>query len=338
MRIRATARTKKLLVIVGSIVVALAAVVTVTKASAGDLFSGYIWSSNIGFIKVNNCDTPTSCSGPGYGLTMDSSGNLSGYAWSSNIGWISFNSDATANCPFANKQCQAHVDVKTGVVTGAARACSVFASGCSGALAAKASLGNWDGWISLGDDNKNDATSFGVTIDMTSGAASGYAWGSDVIGWLDFSGVKLNTDSCAPGTPCYCQNNPTDITNCPDNCSLPDNASNPQCTSCAPGTPCYCQNNPTDTTNCPDNCPVGSTCWCAMPANQNDSRCAGGGGGGAECSNIPADILSSLEKANKVPPRKVPDANGDGGTTCLCNPGYVLNSQYICVQPKYTEQ
>ncbi|MCC6290883.1 hypothetical protein IT398_02360 [Candidatus Nomurabacteria bacterium] len=128
--------------------------------------SGYAWSSNIGWINMGN-DT-----GQGYGVTMESAdGPLSGYAWSSNIGWVDFGSVA-----------------RTGDrLTGFARALS--ASGSSG----------WDGNIKL------DGINYGVMISTGNPNLTGFAWGGDVVGWVDFRGVFIglpdtpDTGTCTDG-------------------------------------------------------------------------------------------------------------------------------------------
>jgi hypothetical protein len=43
----------------------------------------------------------------------------------------------------------------------------------------------WDGWISLNGDN------YGVSFSSVTQRFSGYAWGSDVVGWINFIDVSL---------------------------------------------------------------------------------------------------------------------------------------------------
>jgi len=142
------------------------------QAISSDNVYGYAWSSNIGWISFNNCAnpiTPSTCTGQNYGVRYDiSSGNLSGYAWSSNIGWISFNENG---CPSGS--CQANLNLTTVALTGWAKALS---------LSSDTESTDWaSGWINLS----------GVSFDMTTGDGSGYAWGSNVIGWIDFDQVKI---------------------------------------------------------------------------------------------------------------------------------------------------
>jgi len=124
--------------------------------SPSNLF-GWAWSSTIGWISM---------SGNGYGITIDSNNNfLSGYAWSNNIGWIQFGGltgfPATGSgTTYDNAKYNSD---KT--LTGWAKATSAGTS-------------DWDGWIAL------SGTGYGVKLD---GSSSSWAWGSDVLGWIDFS-------------------------------------------------------------------------------------------------------------------------------------------------------
>lgn len=123
--------------------------------------SGYAWSDNIGWVSLN-CSDASSCGTSNYAISVDSdTGNLSGYAWSDNIGWISANSADVSGCPSGS----CTPNLQGGVMTGWMRA---LANG-----------GGWDGWISL------SGSGYGVT--QSASALTGYAWGSYVVGWLDFS-------------------------------------------------------------------------------------------------------------------------------------------------------
>jgi len=101
-----------------------------------------------------------------YGVDVDlGTGNFSGYAWSSHIGWIKFNPQALPPVAPGSVQQAAQID-RTGAecggttilneVCGWARACSVIddsASGdCEGPPKPDSVTGGWDGWISLRGD------------------------------------------------------------------------------------------------------------------------------------------------------------------------------------------
>ncbi|MEK7213677.1 MAG: hypothetical protein AAB637_00970, partial [Patescibacteria group bacterium] len=126
----------------------------IPKAFADSLpLSGWGWSSNIGWVKFNpKNDINTDV------VVNSASGMMSGYAWSSSIGWIQFGGLSG----FPGSGGNANVNMNTGVVRGWARA-----------LTAVDRTDGWDGWIELG----------GVKMNPTTRVFSGYAWGSDVIGW-----------------------------------------------------------------------------------------------------------------------------------------------------------
>ena len=165
----------------------------VTPCAAHDVW-GYAWSENIGWISFS-CENNTPIdTGVDYGVDIDeANGNLSGYAWSENIGWISFNAGEFGTCPFGFGPCQPNINLTTGEVTGYARVCSVFQTGCSGALRPNSERGGWDGWIRLSGTWAN-----GVVLPPGVGPTSefeGWAWGGDdasgeeVIGWISFNNI-----------------------------------------------------------------------------------------------------------------------------------------------------
>lgn len=131
--------------------------------SSSTPITGYLWSDNIGWISL---------SGSNYGLTIESNNTLSGYAWSDTIGWISANSSDLTGCP--SSPCTAR---KNG-------------NALNGWLKALAAGGGWDGFISL----SGSSPAYGVSI--TNGVFSGYAWGSDVVGWVDFQYASALAPSC----------------------------------------------------------------------------------------------------------------------------------------------
>lgn len=167
------------------------------QATTGALY-GYAWSDNIGWISFNCKDTDDACSTNDYSVTVDNStGKLSGYAWSDNIGWIGFND--TSDCPETGCTTQPKLDLPRfttatdeggGTMKGWGRACSPYKDGCGDTnMVLKDSYlnGGWDGWMSFD----------GVEIaDKETGGDypfSGYAWGSEVAGWIDMTGVYYTT-------------------------------------------------------------------------------------------------------------------------------------------------
>ncbi|MBI2097565.1 MAG: PKD domain-containing protein [Candidatus Vogelbacteria bacterium] len=157
-----------------------------TNGVAHDL-SGYAWSSNIGWISFNGFND---------GVSLSAVNEFEKYAWSSNIGWIRFNpiigSGGNA-LPSGQSGAAAQLNPATGQVTGWIRACSVFKSGCQGnndpadnyGLKLDSDRGGWDGWISM-EGTAVDGSPYGVTYDTNSGQLRDYAWGADVVGWIDF--------------------------------------------------------------------------------------------------------------------------------------------------------
>ncbi len=137
-------------------------------AGAGDNIVGWAWSDNIGWISMN-CVTDSTCGTSNYGVNINpATGAMTGYAWSDNIGWISFNGT---------------LDLVTGAITGWAQACAGTVNGdCTGAFRTD----GWDGQISL------------AGLSITGTTFGGFAWGSDVVGWVDFSGVSSTVNLLGP--------------------------------------------------------------------------------------------------------------------------------------------
>ncbi len=136
--------------------------------------NGYAWSENIGWMKF---------SGPTYQVQInDETGGFSGYGWSERVGWIKFFGDQ-------------------------ARVCSATAGGdCSNEISENVS--GWDGLIKL---TTSQVVNYGVKVagDETNGCyLNGYAWGSDVVGWVHMSGsgYQVNLERCiVPPTPPHTQ-------------------------------------------------------------------------------------------------------------------------------------
>lgn len=129
--------------------------------------TGYAWSDNVGWISFN-CSNTNSCATSNYGLSIAGDGTVSGYAWSDNIGWVSANASDVSGCPSA--PCTPVVSTVDGSMVGWFKA---LATG-----------GGWDGWISL--SGASYGVNYGPVLGV-SGSFSGYAWGSNVLGWLSFS-------------------------------------------------------------------------------------------------------------------------------------------------------
>lgn len=142
--------------------------------------SGWGWSDTIGWIAFNctDCDGDPNCSrdcsDSNFGVNVDlGTGNFSGYAWSDNIGWIDF--APTGPYPTASNY-SAKYDSVTNEVNGWIRAelCKTVGN-CS----------KWDGWILLGDETNTWTNQ--VRLNTDTKEFEGWAWGSDVIGWISFN-------------------------------------------------------------------------------------------------------------------------------------------------------
>lgn len=166
-----------------------------------DSLSGFAWSPNIGWISLNSADctddngafsgNPAGCPPAGtsffdYGVNVNASGNFlrsdnsHSYAWSSNAGWIDF---APSGSYPGNPAIPAHLDLATGLITGWAQIVS---------------LGN-DGWVKMRKDPADSGSAYGVTMDLTTGKLSGFAWNGNNngsgAGWISFNSKDCDTDN-----------------------------------------------------------------------------------------------------------------------------------------------
>ena len=172
-------------------IVAFCTGIAFTQAQGtGTELDGYAWSNNIGWISMN-CKTGSPaggdiCGTSNYGVTVGTGGALTGFGWSDNLGWIKFGGLSGMPAGGAN----AVYNAGTGSITGFARFCSGMQgsqyfsinNNCSGS----SRTDGWDGWVSL----SGASPSYGVVAGV-GGAFSGYAWGDEVVGWVDFSGVRF---------------------------------------------------------------------------------------------------------------------------------------------------
>jgi len=163
------------------------------RASSGDNFTGFAWSDmpngsdevinplgltvgrGAGWISFNSDDIG---SGIGYGVNVNALGAITGQAWSEHMGWVSF--DSVSGCP-GTAPCAPTINLTTGAFSGWARALA----------SSDAQAGGWDGWIAL-TNNGTGGPAYGVTVNITTGDVSGYAWGGDVMGWINFTGVHID--------------------------------------------------------------------------------------------------------------------------------------------------
>lgn len=106
--------------------------------------------------------------------------NLSGYAWSSNIGWIKF-SGANYGVTMSD----------AGNFSGSAWSPNIGWLIFNGQ---RARTIGWDGEVRM------RGSRYAVTPDADNCHLQGWAWGSEVIGWVHFSGPNyaVSIDGCAP--------------------------------------------------------------------------------------------------------------------------------------------
>ena len=143
---------------------------------------GYAWSENIGWISFSG-DNREAAPSASYGVFMDNdTGYLSGYAWSEIIGWIKFG--GLSDFPTGSGTFSQNAQIVSNKLIGWARTCAGTVNGDCSSMTNRTD--GWDGWISLSGNN------YGVSI-ANHKTFSGYAWGSDVIGWIDFTGVTLSS-------------------------------------------------------------------------------------------------------------------------------------------------
>lgn len=132
--------------------------------------SGWLWSYNIGWVELAKvyADAET--------------GELAGYGWSYNIGWIDF---APAG-PYPEEP-QNSATFKNGEFNGWMRAVNGL----------REDNGGWDGWIKLTNVKINQEELSGLFPQAEAANVSaqkklsGFAWGSTVTGWLDFSRANI---------------------------------------------------------------------------------------------------------------------------------------------------
>ena len=169
-------------------------------AGVSDNVTGYAWSENIGWIDFN-CTNLSSCVTSDYGVNVDPvTGNMSGYAWSENIGWIRFDppSDFDTGLYPGGPQYSARLNLDNGFIYGWIRACAGInddgdgiPDNCNGPTR----VDGWDGWIKMRCDGLECINStYTVLVDQSTGEFQYWAWGSDVVGWINFN--CLNQDSC----------------------------------------------------------------------------------------------------------------------------------------------
>lgn len=153
---------------------------------------GFAWSSNVGWISLN-CRNDSNCASSDYKVTINADRTITGWGWSSNLGWIKFGGLSAFPSGGGTSAENARLTGTYPNLTwnGWARACSGTSGGNCSSMSNNTEAGAWDGWIAL------RGTNHAITSNMSSGMnADSYAWGSEVVGWVDmFSQVTFATTS-----------------------------------------------------------------------------------------------------------------------------------------------
>ena len=167
----------------------------VASATHTDI-TGYAWSDTVGWISLN-CLNEGSCESVAYGLQWHFHSNageyrlIKGYAWSEHVGWLSAESDDLVGCP-GGGDCKAYISNVTGKTRGWLRAIAHE----------DPQAGGWDGWVSLNGSTYQPMYSgpLNIEVDGTTGTLSGWAWASDVMGWINFG--ALISPTCSVSNQC----------------------------------------------------------------------------------------------------------------------------------------
>lgn len=133
-----------------------------------------------------------------YSVTVNKrTGKISGHAWAGGgkgsdvptIGWIDFNPPERPDAPYpAEPKHSAQIE-ENGKITGWARACAATENkDCNSTTTS----GGWDGWI-LMSGKTTDNNDFGVSVNGNN--LEGWAWGSDVVGWISFNSKNCDKDN-----------------------------------------------------------------------------------------------------------------------------------------------
>ncbi len=179
------------------------------RAGVNDIFKGWSWTPNTGWISMNSTNTNSSVS---YGVTADDSGNVRGWAWSNNLGWICFGDSCPGTPPGGGTS---WASISTGAepeLYGWARIYAFYTL----------NPGSPEGWISLncaslaGHPARNvcSTSDYGVGMEVSTGLLHGYAWScmtsdgntceesnyAGGLGWVRFDATYTPPPNLLPGT------------------------------------------------------------------------------------------------------------------------------------------
>lgn len=193
------------------IVFALVFLLSPFIVSASSQMSGWAWSSNIGWISFNSANSTSGGGGP-HSVTINDDGTLTGWAWSPNVGWIKFGGIMSFPANGAARiEAKVPSPTTSGTLTGWARVCSgtqygdcrinsmrtiPVRNGYCGGDGTYASPNcytmpsrgdGWNGFIEL--SGANHTINYTYNPSTGTGTFSGYAWGGNTVGWVNFDNV-----------------------------------------------------------------------------------------------------------------------------------------------------
>lgn len=149
---------------------------TITSAT-----SSATWGTSFGWVSLNSCNN-TPCQNPTFGVNLDeNSGLLTGQGWSNFLGWVTFDQnviDPDSGDQIGASVCGSQAKLSSDGVN--------FEGWARATVATTSPTGFWNGCISM-SGTTSSGDSYGVTFDPATGDISGSAWGSWLIGWLNFA-------------------------------------------------------------------------------------------------------------------------------------------------------
>jgi hypothetical protein len=168
--------------------------------------AGWLWSSNAGWMSFCGGQDMALCPGTTtYQVVINNdTGEFSGYAWADgSLGWLSFNKSETRTPPeppfndastFTAKITPGGSGIRRMEGWGRFLAGCDFIDSDGNGIADRcassgpgANSGGWDGWVRFSSGTAQDGTpyeGFVASASGTSGILTGYAWGSEVVGWM----------------------------------------------------------------------------------------------------------------------------------------------------------
>jgi hypothetical protein len=193
-------------------VISLLAVLAVpfgTRAGLNDIFKGWVWTPNAGWISLNSSNNNGAIN---YGVTSDANRNVYGWAWSDNLGWICFGSTCPGTAPDGASSWAEIDTLPDPQIHGWARLYSLYVLNPGGS----------EGWVSLNcastgthpARNVCATSNYSVYIETSSGLLRGYGWNCNTsdgssctqdkyvggMGWIRFDASYTPPPGVPPGS------------------------------------------------------------------------------------------------------------------------------------------